>query len=89
MLIETLRLMDDKCEGYAIRINGKIAFEYFTQYDALEDANLIHGHQDVLSLGTLLYTLVAAMDGQGDANIIHHTTENREEYFNFTKGDQA
>lgn len=31
MKIETLRLADDESEGYAIRIDGELIFEYFTR----------------------------------------------------------
>lgn len=86
MLIETMRLTHTECEGYAVRIDGGLVFEYFTQYDTLEAANLEGDHQDVLALGALLNTVYmegVATDGQGDVNLIRHETSDREEYFEF------
>lgn len=91
MRIETLRLTHDECEGYAIRIDGKLVFEYFTEYYAREDSTLDRDHKDVLALGILLNTVYmegVATDGEGDVTLTRNETENREEYDNFTEGGE-
>lgn len=87
MLIETLRLTHHECEGYAIRIDGKLVFEYFNQYDAMADATLDRDHRDVLALGPLLNTVYmegVATSGKGYVTLTRNETENPEEYDNFT-----
>lgn len=89
MLIETLRLTHDDCEGYAIQVDGELEFEYYTQYDTLEVANFAGDHMDVLALGSLLCkTYKAGLDahGQGEVTLKKYETGNLEEYFDFTKG---
>lgn len=61
MLIETLRLFDEDCEGYAIRIDGQVVFEYFTHYDTQVDAVLDRDHCHVLVIAELLQ--IAYMEG--------------------------
>lgn len=89
MLIETMRLIDDECEGYAIRIDGETEFEYFTHYDALEDANLTRGHNDVLFLGEIIkdaHHAGSLSDGTGRDILEQRETRDREEYFEFVLG---
>lgn len=87
MEIETLRITDSECEGYAIRINGRIEFEYFTQYDAREDAYLDRDHKDILELGEVIrdaYWTGVLTDGRGHVTLEQRETKNRDEYFEFT-----
>lgn len=90
MHIETLRLTHDECEGYALKIDGELVFEYFTEYYAREDSTLDRDHKDVLALGGLIYrTYRAGVDtrGQGEVTLKKCETKNREEYDNFAFGD--
>lgn len=89
MRIETLRLTHDECEGFAIRINGKTVFDYFTQYGAREDATLDRDHYDVLALGILLNTVYmegVKTNGKGQVTLTRHGTKDREEYIDFAAG---
>lgn len=91
MHIETLRLTHYECEGYAIRIDGKLVFEYFTEYYAREDSTLDRDHDDVLALGVILkqtYMAGVRTNGKGQATLTRRETESREEYDNFTEGGE-
>lgn len=88
MHIETLCLMDGECEGYALKIDGKFVFEYFTDYYAREDSTLDRDHKDVLEIGALLNTMYmkgVATNGEGQVTLTRRKTKNREEYDNFTE----
>lgn len=88
MHIETLCLMDGECEGYALKIDGKFVFEYFTDYYAREDSTLDRDHMDILSLGYILkqtYMKGVATNGEGQVTLTRRKTKNREEYDNFTE----
>ena len=87
MKIETLRLADDESEGYAIRIDGELIFEYFTQYDAREDSYLDRDHKDVLNLGEIIkdaYWTGVLTDGGRQAALDQRETTSQEEYLEFT-----
>lgn len=90
MKIETLRLVDSESEGYAIRIDGELIFEYFTQYDAREDSCLDRGHKDVLNLGEIIkdaYWTGVLTDGGRQATLDQRKTASWEEYLEFTTRD--
>lgn len=91
MLIETLRLVHHECEGYALKIDGKLKFEYFTQYDARADSILDRDHMDVLALGAILkqtYMDGVKTGGKGQATLTRRETESPEEYIDFVLRDE-
>ncbi|WP_347031737.1 hypothetical protein [Brevibacterium paucivorans] len=83
MLIETLRLMDGECEGYAIRIDGNIEFEYFTRHKVPEDNTFNTGHSDILDLGEILaamYMTGVETHGEGQVMLKQFETTSLERY---------
>lgn len=90
MHIETMRLTHPDCEGYAVNIDGKPVFEYYTQYNAPNVARLNCDHMDVLLVGHLLYDAYKAgmnTNGMGEVTIRKRETEDYERYFQFTEGE--
>ena len=86
--VESMAYSDfDNGEGFAVKVNGELVFDYWNDFFAPEDSNLRRAHGDVVSLPKLLkkmYEMGSESDG-ADLVVKHYETEDRDEYIAWAK----
>lgn len=88
MKLETLSLFDGVTEGYAIRINGKIAFSYLNNSVERDLENQLTNFKNIVNIGALINE--AYVDGatnpDADLDRTCATTHDLDEYMAWVKG---
>lgn len=88
--IEAMRLRAEDEEGYAIRLNGELAFSYHTLEDARCDATLDRDHADVLNIPDVMLTMYylgqSHSDEHEELNVSERETSDPEEFYRWCSG---